>query len=257
LRLWKDRFWLSPLIVGSMAPDYLYYVFPPERYRHFGHSLLGLFVFCIPAGLAVLFAFHAFIKRPLVLLMPRPLSAKLWRYCGPYPLMPLGRLAWIIALIFFGAVTHIVWDHVTHEYGWAVSGNAAMHAVPFTILGYGVHVYGLLQYGSSVGGLLLLARWAWRWYSTAPSGDAPSFVMPFGTTRPAIIAAMIVFACAVGFIDGAIYLRRLHDPLAFREFLAAAFISGADALLAALVAFSVYVHRRHGRGIIADACEAR
>ena len=123
LRLWKRCFWLSPLVVGSMAPDYIYFAFPPRSWRHFGHTPLGLVLFCIPAGLAVLYAFHRFFKRPMVLLLPQPVRAKLWPYCGPFPLLPLRRLAWVATLIFLGAVTHVVWDGFTHEDGWACAST--------------------------------------------------------------------------------------------------------------------------------------
>ena len=76
---WKPYFWLSPLVVGSMAPGFCLLRFPAAS--HCGTLAIrpwGWCCFCIPAGLAVLYAFHRFFKRPLVLLLPRPVRAKLW-----------------------------------------------------------------------------------------------------------------------------------------------------------------------------------
>src|SRR5690349_14740000 len=60
---------VSALAVGSMSPDFEYFL-----WRHAastsGHSIDGLFVFCLPAGLIVLAAFHTLVKRPLALLLP-------------------------------------------------------------------------------------------------------------------------------------------------------------------------------------------
>ncbi len=44
---------LSALVVGSMAPDFPYFL-PGLPQDKFGHTLAGVFWFCVPAGLAVL-----------------------------------------------------------------------------------------------------------------------------------------------------------------------------------------------------------
>ena len=93
LSRWKRYFWLSPLAVGSMSPDFVYYLFPPHRWRSIGHSFWGLLLFCIPAGLAVLYAYHRFFKRPLVLLLPRALRASSGRTAGPFRSCPCD--AWL------------------------------------------------------------------------------------------------------------------------------------------------------------------
>jgi hypothetical protein len=239
LRRWKARFWLSPLIVGSMAPDFMYYIFPPQDLRHFGHTPLGLIAFCVPVGLAVLLAFHAFFKRPLVLLMPLALREKLWPLCGRYPILPLRRLLWICVLIYLGAVTHVLWDGVTHEDGWAVRDNPPMQEAILTVLGHEIHICRLLQYVSSVGGLGLLAWWSWRWYRTAPAGRAPDDWPLLRIGRPIIVTGMVFFGLTVGIGCGLNYVLRLPGAFAIREFFAASFITGADAFVLALVVFSV------------------
>jgi hypothetical protein len=248
LRHWKACFWLSPLVVGSMAPDYIYFVFPPSGLRHFGHTPLGLVVFCIPVGLAMLFAFHAVFKRPLVLLMPRELRDRLWRYCGRYPILPLRRLAWNIALIYLGAVTHVLWDGLTHEDRWPVSDYPQMQTTLFTLFGHGVHLFGLLQYASSVVGLALLAWWSWRWYCDALVGRAPVDGLLLRLGRPAIATGMILFAVATGCYCGLAYAMHLSGPFAIKEFCGAAFITGMDAFGLALTAFCIIVSLAELRG---------
>jgi hypothetical protein len=251
LRQWKAYFWFSPLVVGSMAPDYIYFVFPPNSLRHFGHTPLGLVVFCIPVGLTLLAAFHAFFKRPLVLLMPRGLRNRLWPYCGPYPMLPVGRLAWISVLIYLGAVTHVLWDGLTHEDRWPVSDYPQMQMTLFTIFGHGVHTFGLLQYASSAGGLALLAWWSWRWCCEAPVGRAPADGLLLRICRPAIVTGIVLFAVAVGCYCGLAYVMRLPGPFAIKEFCAAAFITGADAFCLALVLFCLVVNLGEWRGHVA------
>jgi hypothetical protein len=182
-----------------------------------------------------LYAFHQFFKRPLALLLPQPVRAKLWPHCEPFPLLPLRRLAWICVLIYVGAVTHVAWDALTHE-------NAEIPqigAVMVTIAGRPLHWAGLLQYGSSLLGLGLLAWWSWRWYRRAPSGWAPADSEFLGRARPAIAAGMIAFPVAVGTFCGLNYACRLPGSFSVGEFCSAAFITGVDAFLLALVVLAV------------------
>ena len=234
---WKPYFWLSPLVVGSMAPDFAYFVFLPESSRHLGHPPWGLVLFCIPAGLAVLYAFHRFFKRPLVLLLPRPVRAKLWPHCGPFPLAPWRRLAWICTLIFLGAVTHVVWDGFTHDYGWAVRDYPQLTAVIITVAGLKVRWFDLLQYGSSLLGLGLLAWWSWQWYRRAPAGRVPADSAFLRRARLAIAAAMIVFGTGVGTVCGLAHACHCPGSFDVKGFFAAAFITGIDAFGFALLVF--------------------
>ena len=239
---WKPYLWLSPLVVGSMAPDFAYFVFPPPALRHVGHTPLGLALFCIPAGLVVLYAFHRFFKRPLVLLLPQSLRAKLWPHCGPFPLMPLGRLAWVSMLILLGAVTHVVWDSFTHDDGWAVRDYPLLKETIFTVASHEVHWFGLLQYASSALGLGLLAWWSWQWYRGAPAGYAPVDSGFLRRARPAIAAAIILFGAGVGIACGLNYSCKLPGRFDVREFLAAAFICGVDAFGLAFLVFVAAVN---------------
>jgi hypothetical protein len=223
-----------------MAPDFAYFLFLPPSWRHVGHKPLGLVLFCIPAGMAVLYAFHRFFKRPLVMLLPQPLRAKLWSHCGQFPFLPLRRLAWISALIFLGAITHVVWDGFTHDDGWAVHDFPQLQAVKTT--GLQLNLVDALQYGSSLLGLGLLAWWSWRWYRTAPAGLAPADSTFLRRARPTITAAMILFGVGVGMICGLTYACHLPGPFNIKEFLTGSFITGVDAFGLALLVFVASVN---------------
>jgi hypothetical protein len=60
---------LSALIVGSITPDIQYFTSYPNLSR-FSHTLPGVFIFCVPVGLLLLWTFHRVVKLPLVSLMP-------------------------------------------------------------------------------------------------------------------------------------------------------------------------------------------
>ena len=229
-----------------MSPDFAYFVFPPLSLRDVGHRPWGLVLFCIPAGLVVLYAFHRFFKRPLVLLLPRPVRARLWPHCGQFPLLPLKRLIWVCVLIFLGAVTHVIWDGFTHGEGWAVRDYPQMKVVIIAVAGQEVHWAGLLQYASSLIGLGLLAWGSWRWYQLAPVGCASADSTFLWRAGPAIAVAMIAFGTGVGIVCGLTYASNLPGPFNVREFFSAAFITGVDAFGLALLVFVAAVNMRVG-----------
>jgi Domain of unknown function (DUF4184) len=143
LPLARLRLPLSALVVGSMAPDLVYFLRLAPR-GHFGHTLPGLFLFCLPAGLALLWTFHHVLKGPLLDLAP---DAARRRLAAGQGASPFGRPVALVVAVGLGAVTHDVWDAFTHAGGWAVAALPALRQ-PVAPFGLGpVPVYKLLQHG--------------------------------------------------------------------------------------------------------------
>ena len=74
---------LSALVVGSLAPDFRYFLNLAPR-GHIGHSFKGIFIFCLPVGLAVLWIFQQVMKRPLISLAPRSHQQRLVPLAEPF-----------------------------------------------------------------------------------------------------------------------------------------------------------------------------
>ena len=151
--------------------------------------------------------------------------------------MPLRRLAWISVLLFLGAVTHVVWDGFTHDDGWAAGSFPQIKDPIITFARSEIRWSGLLQYGSSLLGLGLLAWWSWQWYRTAPAGWAPADSPFLRRARPVIAAAIIIFGTGAGIIYGLIHACHLPGPFDVTEFLTVSFIVGTDAFGLALLVF--------------------
>ncbi|HEX8246031.1 MAG TPA: DUF4184 family protein, partial [Longimicrobium sp.] len=115
-RAWR-RLPLAALVIGTFSPD-LEYVLRLEPRGKFGHSPLGLLVFCVPVTLAVWWAWRALVRPALVPLLPSGPRAALE---SPSP----GRRTDVLPLAVFaallGAATHVLWDGFTHDTGWAVA----------------------------------------------------------------------------------------------------------------------------------------
>ena len=62
---------------------------------------------------------------------------------------------WTFYSLILGLVTHIVWDSFTHSYGWMVQQVPFLAAQPIA----GVPIYRILQHGSTLAGLVILALW--------------------------------------------------------------------------------------------------
>ena len=97
-------------MIGSMAPDFGYF-FSAEVSRQLTHSFSGLFIFALPAGLAVwLFYVAVLEKATITLLSDRWHTRFAHTDALTAPLIARASIA-----IVLGAVTHLLWDAFTHR----------------------------------------------------------------------------------------------------------------------------------------------
>jgi hypothetical protein len=157
---------LSSLVVGSLAPDFAYFL-PLGIPGSFSHSLPGLFVFCLPVGLVVWGVYLAVLRPFFLALLPRAVSERLAACASRRLSLPIacGAAASVVA----GAATHLVWDSFTHSTGFMVRALPALSTPVHLFDWYSPRVYTLLQHASTLGGLAALAVFGLRWYrSTEP-----------------------------------------------------------------------------------------
>jgi hypothetical protein len=189
---------LSALIVGSLTPDIQYFTSYPNVSR-FSHTVPGVFVFCVPVGLLFLWTFHRVLKLPLISLMPPSQRPHLVAASREFSFRPLSRLLWIVLSLVLGALTHLVWDAVTHEGGEVLQPLARLDAYlqswPAFASGYG---YDLMQHGSTLLGAVAMFLWYRGWLRHARTGEADSTaVLALTLSSPArrsVLAAMLAGA---------------------------------------------------------------
>ncbi len=143
---------LLAAMLGAMSPDFAYYLGPIGD-RLAAHSLLGSVLLCIPMVwllILLLLGSYRFLLRPLA-----PMHRQLWEHwlSDARQQCTLRNALMISICIWFGALSHIAWDHFTHRTGWA------MHQWPAPF-GYYIAgklpVYALLQHLSTIIGSLAL-----------------------------------------------------------------------------------------------------
>jgi len=196
---------LAALMVGSAAPDLPYYV--PARYGRLmvdSHTLMGTLWIDIPLGLVTLLA-GFLLRRPLTVLMsPRSRSLCL-RSMERFKEQPRQWL-WAPLAVYIGTWTHLIWDALTHDSGWVVRRVAALSA-PITLGIYTGTLCHVLQYVSSVAGLLILAIWYLR--LRAPTAvDSPNTVVLNRSARIGILLLVLTIGTAIG---GFISMHAAYD----------------------------------------------
>jgi len=170
----------SALVIGSVIPDAWYFV--PFLSREHSHSVGGLFLFCLPAGLIAYAAFHLIFKQPLLALLPNGLASPLRTYaCPSLPAAPWRAVA---GSLIAGILTHLAWDALTHP------GFPGLEMPVLTVGHYPLRAHQLLQHASTLLGTTILIGWIWRKLRAAPHSASPVHAVP-APARAAIVVSLL------------------------------------------------------------------
>jgi hypothetical protein len=240
---------LSALVIGSFSPDFIYFI-RLSPVGHFTHTVPGLLLFCLPAGMAVLWIYHRLLKEPLAGLLPGPLRPSSLHQ--PFRFLPLQRLGVLAMSITVGASTHWVWDAFTHEDG------AALRFLPFLgmsviDLGFeGVPLTRVLHHAGSLVGLVWMAFQARPWVLRAGRESGACRVGREEILRSGSAVLLLLGASAV---LGILYAwGQGFPPTDFdglRRMTIKAMVASGASLSALLVAYGIIWHlacAREGKG---------
>lgn len=235
-------FVLSALVIGSFSPDFIYFI-RLSPIGHFTHTMPGVFLFCLPSGMAVLWIYHRLLKAPLAALLPDPLRHSLLDPDRPFNFLPVQRLAALALSITLGAFTHIAWDSFTHESG------AALRFFPFlgmSVINLGsewVPLTRVLHHASSVIGLAWIAFQARRWVERVRTESNGCSLEKRDLLRSACILFLLLSGSAV---LGIIYAWGQASPFAgfdeFRRVMVQALVASGAFLSALLAAYGILWH---------------
>jgi hypothetical protein len=168
---------LEAVFIGTMMPDLPYYISSSSGAAQVSHQWLGLMSYCLPWGLLV-FALWYWLFKPAVIGLMQPwFDMPCWdnsitqNHRAPYNFK-----SWLVFKLIFwsafwskvafglliGAITHLLWDGITHPSGF-IAQQVGWLQYPLSIgtLGADIKVARILQYLSSLVGLLLLVKFAW------------------------------------------------------------------------------------------------
>ncbi len=141
------RLSVAALIVGTLSPDFEYFIHQEASRPWRGHSLPGLIYFCLPTGLLVLAIFRWVQPGLAALLPPKAGWVAIPSSSGPRP---------TVFALLLGALSHVAWDAFTHRDGWATLTWPDLFLQVFFLK---LPLYKTLQYGFGLGGLLFCGAW--------------------------------------------------------------------------------------------------
>jgi uncharacterized protein DUF4184 len=184
----------SAFVIGSVAPDFPY-VIGSVKYRALGHHFPGVVLFTLPISFVVLWFFHFAIKKPVAGLLPIGVQQRLNGQLDDFKFGGATRILAVAFSIVLGIATHLVWDSFTHTYTWPWHHLPVLQSwIDLPVVGL-APTYMVLQYASTLLGLLALVIWVFLWYRTTEPDGEMALQSP---VRSRVSLAVIMFAIAVG-----------------------------------------------------------
>jgi hypothetical protein len=153
----RTRLPLAALMIGSMAPDFAYFL--PNGPGVLSHSVPGLFKFCWPAALLVWVVFVQLLETPTLALLPDGWRGAFRRSDRAFTLR---NFALASVAVMLGAATHILWDSFTHANTPMVDQVPVLETTQVELFGKQFPLFRFLQHTSTVVGLVVLIAWAVR-----------------------------------------------------------------------------------------------
>lgn len=155
----KKWFSMTALIIGSMVPDFEYFIRMRIR-SDFSHTLSGIFFFDLPLAILVMFIFHNIIRDSLINNMPIFLKSRFIKFTN-FNWNAYFKQNWHIVIIscLIGIASHLAWDACTHKTGYFVRAFSVLQQ-DVSFAGYSAAVYKLLQHLSSFSGMAVICLFA-------------------------------------------------------------------------------------------------
>jgi hypothetical protein len=200
LPIWKvahEHTSLSALVIGSLSPDFAYFLPATCITGDLTHSVSGLLWFCVPAGMAAYVIFHLLLKRPMAVLLPDKIFARLPSAIFTQPAWKMESMRIVAVSIFLGACTHIAWDSLTYP-SWMDQAFAVPGWTGPLIGGPRIQMHDVLQFVNSVLGLLCLCISISHWVNEEHPKEINQGARNFPIWFRLAIAFFVLAAAAVG-----------------------------------------------------------
>jgi len=151
----KRWFSLTGLIIGSMIPDFEYFI-RMRMSSQYSHTISGVFWFDLPLVILVAFIFHNIIRNSLYSNLPRFLQERLITFID-FNWNSYFKQNWIVVIIsaLIGIFSHLLWDSFTHETGYFVEKFTSLNN-NIILLSSPVPVFRILQHVSTLTGGIIL-----------------------------------------------------------------------------------------------------
>ncbi|RVT79926.1 DUF4184 family protein [Flavobacterium sufflavum] len=146
---------LTALIVGSMTPDFEYFLRMKVQ-SYYSHTLSGIFWFDLPLGIIITFLFHTIVRNSLFLNLPLQIKARLFEY-QKFDWINYFKHNGIVVIIslLIGIASHLFWDSFTHNLGYFVEIIPSLKNKT-NLFNLQIPIYKILQHSSSLVGAIII-----------------------------------------------------------------------------------------------------
>lgn len=152
----KRWFSLTGLVLGSLAPDFEYFIRMKVQ-SSISHTWTGLLWFNLPLSIFLATIFHLCVRDKFIDSLPHSLQGRLMVFKEFNWTKYLEKNFIVVSIsCMIGAMTHILWDGFTHQHGYFVQTISNLRQ-SFFVSGHSIPVYKILQHLSSlVGGFIII-----------------------------------------------------------------------------------------------------
>lgn len=155
LPLKSKYFNFSGLILGSMAPDLIYFVlFNPSS--NLGHTFWGFLLFNLPMCFLLNYLFYKYIQELFICTLPNFISDKYMYMIKNKNILSNKRdIIIFVYSCLIGMITHVLWDAFTHNTGFFVQ-NIAFLRNSIVLFNFNIPIYKIFQHGSTIIGFFII-----------------------------------------------------------------------------------------------------
>lgn len=163
----RNKLSVTALVIGCMSPDFEYFI-RLKIYSNFSHTLIGIFLFCLPISIIVSILFHQIIRKPFIENSPKSIYIRTSVYKNFDWINHLkNNKINIILSILLGAFSHILWDSFTHDDGFFVNQLDILKST-ITVQQKEISVLKILQHFSTLIGFIYIF---WIFYRVPKSNE--------------------------------------------------------------------------------------
>jgi hypothetical protein len=230
--------------MGCFVPDFPYLISLTPR-MFYGHTFPGMFLLDLPLALLALWLFHAFIKQPMLMFLPRGFRRRLRTSVNTFSFWPAERFSLIVLSVLIGIATHLLWDAFTHRASW-IYENWIFLRTPVLLPHIGeMEMYKVLEYLSSIFGIVVVGLWIVHWYRTGKPSATPVAEPEDAAQRRNLVVALPSLAILGGMLRS-YHANKAQLGFAIRplvHFTADTLISAITFFLLGLLVCGVVFHR--------------
>jgi membrane-bound metal-dependent hydrolase YbcI (DUF457 family) len=152
----KKYYSLTGLIVGSMTPDFEYFI-RMRDYARYSHTVSGMFWFDMPLGLIIMFLFHNVVRNTLIEHLPFSINIRLSGFEKFNWNQYFKKNTFVVLLsLLVGIASHLFLDSFTHD-GEFFAGLIPFLSSQYYILNHQISGAAICQYALSlVGGIIMV-----------------------------------------------------------------------------------------------------